>query len=149
MSIYQFESAGKYLVNNFVENKVPEAMSTLSEDELRWVENGEGDFPVEIIKRVRDGADDEKQRVLHMIAIAGTWYIAATDSYWAAGQIDGDSYSARVGIVLMTRSPESYYPVHKQMEMIALREADSDQRIGHLASTMTREARMARKPAES
>lgn len=147
MSIYRFESAGKFLADEFVENEVPKALATLSAEDRKRIENGEGDFPVELIRSVRDGDGEEQQKIYTMMAIAGTWFIAATDSYWSAGQIDGDAYSARVGVVIMIRNPESYSPIHKQMETIVRREqAGSDEWLRTIAAGMTMDARKARKP---
>lgn len=69
----------------FEDTEVPKALATLSADARRRVENGEGEFPIELLAEVRDGELEEKQKIATMTAIAGTWSNAASDTYWHAG----------------------------------------------------------------
>lgn len=102
----------------FEDTEVPKALATLSADARQRVENGEGEFPVELLAKVRDGALDRKQKIATMTAIAGTWLNTAADTYWHAGPVGGDDFSERVGIGLMHPGGRAFTPLLKRIEVI-------------------------------
>lgn len=102
----------------FEDTEVPKALATLSADARQRVENGEGEFPVELLAEVRDGALDRKQKIATMTAIAGTWLNTAADTYWHAGPVGGDDFSERVGIGLMHPGGRAFTPLLKRIEVI-------------------------------
>ena len=93
-------------------------LATLSADARQRVENGEGEFPVELLAEVRDGVLDRKQKIATMTAIAGTWLNTAADTYWHAGPVGGDDFSERVGIGLMHPGGRAFTPLLKRIEVI-------------------------------
>ena len=102
----------------FEDTEVPKALATLSADARQRVENGEGEFPVELLAEVRDGVLDRKQKIATMTAIAGTWLNTAADTYWYAGPVGGDDFSERVGIGLMHPGGRAFTPLLKRIEVI-------------------------------
>lgn len=139
---------GKYR-QEFEDTEVPKALATLSADIRERIENGEGEFPSELLAEVRDSEKGEREKIATMLAIAGTWSNAAAGTYWHAGPVGGDSLSERVGIGLMHPGEKSFTPLLRRIEVILKEGPDNNEALDLLAFFGNQDAQLARGENES